>query len=77
MFNNMCNFVIRGDMNSRVGSHLDYVENEFLINLNVLSDDYIADVPLKRTSQDKKLNENGNYLLNFCKYLKLIYLRLH
>ena len=67
MFNTMCNFVIMGDMNSRVGSHLDYVENEYLINLNMLPDDYVADVPLKRTSQDKILNENGNYLLNFCK----------
>ena len=49
-FNNNCNFIVTGDMNSRVGTRADFVENEYLFHLNLLPDDYIEDVYLKRYS---------------------------
>ena len=62
-----CNFFIAGDLNARVGNRSDFVENEFLHKLEMLPDDYVEDTFLSRSSQDKVINEYGNYLLNFCK----------
>ena len=63
----MCNFLIVGDLNARVGSCPDFEKNEYLFNLDMMPDDYEEDIVLRRVSQDKILNENDTYLLDFCK----------
>ena len=62
-----CNCLIVGDLNARVGSCPDFVKNEYLFNLDMMPDDYEEDIVLRRVSQDKILNENDTYLLDFCK----------
>jgi hypothetical protein len=62
-----CNFVITGDLNARIGLKPDYVENEYLCNLDFMPDDYVEDGILPRNSQDKTINDEGKLLLNFCK----------
>ena len=64
-----CIFFIAGDFNARVGNRSDFVENEFLHKLEMLPDDYVEGTFLSRSSQDKVINEYGNYLSIFCKAL--------
>jgi len=66
-FNNNCEFIVCGDFNSRIGSKPDYVENDDLQRFDLLPDDYVVDIILPRTSQDKNVNENVKCLLDFCK----------
>lgn len=66
-FGDKCQFVISGDLNARVGKLHDYVENEFLHNLDLMPDDYIEDIAISRIFQDTTVNENGKLLVNFCK----------
>ena len=60
-------FLIADDFNARVGNRLDFVVNEFLHNVDMLPDVYVEDILLDRASPDNFSNENGNYLLIFCK----------
>ena len=63
----MCNYLVADDLNARVGTRLDFVENEYLFNLDMMSDDYEEDIVLHSVSQDKIAKENGICLLKFRK----------
>ena len=39
-----CNFIILGDMNSRIGQHCDYVTEDYATHMDVLPDDYVPDL---------------------------------
>jgi len=67
IYENKTSFIITGDFNSRTGNRNDFVNDEYLHNLNMLPDDYSIDVFLPRNSQDKIVNENGKLLIDFCK----------
>jgi hypothetical protein len=66
-YNNQCHFLITGDFNARIGERADFVENEILLDLDVLPDEYEPDLCINRRSQDRVVNENGLYMLDFCK----------
>ena len=65
--NENCNFMIVGDLNSRIRQELDYVSDDRDIYMNVLPDDYVSDEKLERISQDLITNANGYLLLDFLK----------
>ncbi|XP_052767943.1 uncharacterized protein LOC128208423 [Mya arenaria] len=67
MYDYGCNFVISGDFKTRVCEKPDYVENENIHVVNLLSCDYIMDDCIPRVSKDKNVNEYGKQLLEFCK----------
>ena len=64
--NDDSNIFIVGDMNARVGTKSDFIADDYMHNKN-LPDDYTADKPLQRHTQDIVTNDHGNDLLNFCK----------
>ena len=63
-----CYILLAGDFNSRTSDSPDYVvDDSNNSNLDFLSDDYIADVEIKRYTQDKgRINNNGYQLLDLC-----------
>ena len=63
--NEACNFVILGDLNSRIGQQCDYVADDYATHMNILPDDYIPDQEIPRKSQDNVVNSNGQLLLEF------------
>ena len=65
--NEACNFVILGDLNSRIGQQRDYVADDYATHMNILPDDYIPDQEIPRKSQDNVVNSNGQLLLEFLK----------
>jgi hypothetical protein len=66
--NNMCSFIILGDMNSRIGQLKDFVELDSVDpHVMILPDDYTSDNNIPRVSQDYGTNEFGTLLLDFCK----------
>ena len=65
--NENCNFMIVGDLNSRIRQELDYVSDDRDIYMNVLPDDYVPDEKLERKSQDLITNANGYLLIYFLK----------
>ena len=58
-----CNFIILGDMNSRIGQHCDYVTEDYATHMDVLPDDYVPDLKIPRKSQDNTVQ----LLLDFLK----------
>ncbi|WAR22305.1 hypothetical protein MAR_016279 [Mya arenaria] len=48
-----CNYLIAGDLNSRVGLRCDFVQDDNIYNLELLPDEYEIDCNLPRKSQDK------------------------
>ena len=62
-----CQFVITGDFNARISNRYDFVIDDDTLHVHSIPDDYVQDVYLPRFSQDKNVNEYGNYLLEFCK----------
>ena len=70
--NENCNFMIVGDLNSRIGQELDCVSDDRDIYMNVLPDDYVSDKKIERKSQDLITNANGYLLLDFPKQSGLI-----
>ena len=62
-----CNFMIVGDLNSRIGNQSDYVDDDYDNHMNVLPDDYVPDQNMSRKSQDAVINANGYILLDFLK----------
>ena len=58
--------IIIGDLNARVGSKHDFIENELILP-DLLPDEYSSDTNLPRKTQDLKINSYGNELLNYCK----------
>ena len=62
-----CSFIICGDMNARTKDLPDMVSDDNFVHLP-LPDDYILDdFIMPRASEDKKSNQNGTLLLEFCK----------
>ncbi len=60
--------MICGDFNARTSDDSDSVIDDHADHINVLPDDYTADVFLPRFSRDKvRPNDNGTSLLAFCK----------
>ena len=51
--NENCEYIVLGDLNSRVGLLNDFVHDDFLHNLNIMPDDYVEDEFLPRLSQDQ------------------------
>lgn len=43
---NTCHFIICGDMNARIGTCCDYVDNDSMQISDILPDDYIINAPL-------------------------------
>lgn len=43
MFGDNCQFMITGDLNSRIGKLHDFVEDEFLCNVNLMPEEYVED----------------------------------
>lgn len=39
---NTCNFILLGDLNSRIGQQCDYVKDDFATHIDALPDDYIS-----------------------------------
>jgi hypothetical protein len=66
-YDNQCHFMLMGDFNARIGEREDFVENEILLNLDILPEEYEPDLYLNRRSQDRVVNENGLDMLDFCK----------
>jgi hypothetical protein len=66
-YSDRCDFLVTGDLNSRVGLLNDFVEDEYLFNLEFMPPDYAIDTNISRCSQDKVVNDNGKLLINFCK----------
>ena len=71
---NDCNndgyFILCGDFNSRTSILSDFVVDDttFLVDSNILPDEYQEDAVLQRHSQDRgHTNSNGGLLLEFCK----------
>ena len=64
-----CNFIILGNINSRIGQHCDYVTEDCATHMDVLPDDYVPDLKMPRKSQDNTVtvNSNGQLLLDFLK----------
>ena len=70
--NGACTSIVLGDLNSRVGNLVDYVENDYFNrHVNLLPDDYNYDVPLLRSSRDSVINTYGRNLIDFCKESRL------
>ena len=62
-----CSFIICGDMNARTKDLPDMVLDDNFVHLP-LPDDYILDdFIMPRASEDKKSNQNGTLLFEFCK----------
>ncbi|MEW8542097.1 MAG: reverse transcriptase family protein, partial [Candidatus Thiodiazotropha sp.] len=66
-YDNKCNFMIVGDLNSRIGNQCDFVTNDLDTHMNLLPDDYVQDQSIPRKSQDSITNSNGYMLLDFLK----------
>ena len=64
MYENVGKVFVVGDMNSRTGKKVDYVENDGILGRDGVTD---IDLPLSRASQDCKSNRFGEYLLDLCK----------
>ena len=65
---NNCNFLICGDFNSRSSDNPDFVIDDDPTHISVLPDDYTPDNFMQRFSEDQgHTNNNGLYLLDFCK----------
>lgn len=64
---NACNFLLLGDLNSRIGQECDYVTYDSDTHVNILPDDYVCDQEIPRKSQDNIVNYNGHLLLDFFK----------
>ena len=71
---NDCNndgyFILSGDFNARTSLSADFVidDNMFLVDNNLLPDEYQEDVILQRCSQDSgHSNSNGGLLIDLCK----------
>ena len=71
--NEACNFVILGDLNSRIGQQCDYVADDYATHMNILPDNYISDQEIPRKSQDNAVNSNGQLLLDFFKTIWSVY----
>ena len=69
--NNLCglNILINGDLNSRTGQCLDYIESgdDFLSELDEFRDIFEYNSALPRSSRDNTINKAGRELLKFCK----------
>lgn len=65
---NNCSILACGDWNARTSVNPDFVEDDDPVHMSVLPDEYITDVQLPRYSEDKgHVNNNGLFLLDFCK----------
>ncbi|XP_053395382.1 uncharacterized protein LOC123523921 isoform X1 [Mercenaria mercenaria] len=69
LYEHKCEFIISGDFNARVGEMADFVTNDntHLSLHNLLPEDCVQDKFLPRKNMDKKVNEQGKFLLEFCK----------
>lgn len=70
-FSDKGKIILIGDMNARIGNKLDYIENDTpeinnFDGVDLLPPDYEIDIPLRRVSQDKVINNHGNNLLDVC-----------
>ena len=67
-----CDFLICGDLNCRVGTAADFIENDY-DRYVPLPDDYEIDEGCQntRSNQDKTINTNGRQLLDVCKMTNL------
>ena len=63
--NDKCNFLLLGNLNSRIGEMCDYVTDDNATHMTLLPDDYNSDEVIPRRSQDKAVNSNGHLLLEF------------
>ena len=54
--NDKCNFLLLGDLNSRIGEMCDYVTDGHATHMPLLPDDYNSDEVIPRRSQDKAVN---------------------
>ena len=67
-YENGLNFILCGDLNSHTSNSPDFVSDDNLSNIDILPEDYSADISLTRYSQDSgRLNNNGRMLLDLCK----------
>ena len=64
---NKCNFLLLGDLNSRIGEMCDYITDDHatFTHMHLLPDDYNSDEVIHRRSQDETVNSNGHLLLDF------------
>ena len=67
-YNNLGDVYVTGDLNSRVGENLDYIENIDLDRfVNIPIDDTPSCFCINRKSMDKQINIFGNKFLSLCK----------
>ena len=65
--NDKCNFLLLGDLNSRICELCDYVTDEHAIHMPWLPDDYNSDEVIPRRSQDKAVNIKWAFITWFFK----------
>ena len=66
---NRGNILVIGDLNSRIGNHLDFIDNEDQIHSTVqdlLPDDYSTDFYIEKNSLDNIFNAQGQQLIDLC-----------
>ena len=67
IYQNNCYYMVCGDLNSRVGNKKDFIDDDYMYQLNMMPEDEILENVINRNSKDRSVNENGKHLLNFCK----------